>query len=740
MNNNEKKVKYFLRKTAYGLASMSAAFAVCSGIVHADTSSGISDSIPHKKQVNLGAVTLKNLISKYRGNDKAIAILLSRVDDFNRASQDTLPQLINSTEAEINNTLPQGRIIKQSIPVVRLKVERLGSGAIKAESINNIKAESINKIQGKSTNTIKAESINKIKVESINTIKAESINKIQAKPINTIKAESINTIKAESIHKIKPQSIKSTSATHVKVSDQELAKQSRRSQDIIKSLGFLSSDQKDILVKSISSSKDSQLILKFVTQATQLNNAESTKARHMAQNDVASIKNISLEVLEEYKEKIQRASTKSQVDELVAEAKKVVNSNKETLVNQANGKKQEIAKLENLSNDEMLRYNTAIDNVVKQYNEGKLNITDAMNALNSIKQAAQEVAQKNLQKQYAKKIERISLKGLALSKKAKEIYEKHKSILPTPGYYADSVGTYLNRFRDKRTFGNRSVWTGQSGLDEAKKMLDEVKKLLKELQDLTRGTKEDKKPDVKPEAKPNIQVPKQAPTEAAKPALSPEALTRLTTWYNQAKDLLKDDQVKDKYVDILAVQKAVDQAYDHVEEGKFITTDQANQLANKLRDALQSLELKDKKVAKPEAKPEVKPEAKPDVKPGVKPDVNPEVKPEAKPEIKPDVKPEARPEAKPEVKPDVKPEAKPEAKPEVKPDVKPEAKPEAKPATKKSVNTSGNLAVKKAIENKKYSKKLPSTGEAASPLLAIVSLIVMLSAGLITIVLKHKKN
>lgn len=71
--------------------------------------------------------------------------------------------------------------------------------------------------------------------------------------------------------------------------------------------------------------------------------------------------------------------------------------------------------------------------------------------------------------------------------------------------------------------------------------------------------------------------------------------------------------------------------------------------------------------------------------------------------------------------------------------VKPEVKPEAKPATKKSVNTSGNLAAKKAIENKKYSKKLPSTGEAASPLLAIVSLIVMLSAGLITIVLKHKK-
>ncbi|WP_340081120.1 YSIRK-type signal peptide-containing protein, partial [Streptococcus agalactiae] len=740
MNNNEKKVKYFLRKTAYGLASMSAAFAVCSGIVHADTSSGISDSIPHKKQVNLGAVTLKNLISKYRGNDKAIAILLSRVDDFNRASQDTLPQLINSTEAEINNTLPQGRIIKQSIPVVRLKVERLGSGAIKAESINNIKAESINKIQGKSTNTIKAESINKIKVESINTIKAESINKIQAKPINTIKAESINTIKAESIHKIKPQSIKSTSATHVKVSDQELAKQSRRSQDIIKSLGFLSSDQKDILVKSISSSKDSQLILKFVTQATQLNNAESTKAKHMAQNDVASIKNISLEVLEEYKEKIQRASTKSQVDELVAEAKKVVNSNKETLVNQANGKKQEIAKLENLSNDEMLRYNTAIDNIVKQYNEGKLNITDAMNALNSIKQAAQEVAQKNLQKQYAKKIERISLKGLALSKKAKEIYEKHKSILPTPGYYADSVGTYLNRFRDKRTFGNRSVWTGQSGLDEAKKMLDEVKKLLKELQDLTRGTKEDKKPDVKPEAKPeakpNIQVPKQAPTEAAKPALSPEALTRLTTWYNQAKDLLKDDQVKDKYVDILAVQKAVDQAYDHVEEGKFITTDQANQLANKLRDALQSLELKDKKVAKPEAKPDVKPDVKPEAKPEAKPNI--QVPKQAPTEAaKPALSPEALTrlttwynQAKDLLKDDQvkdkyvdilavqkavdqaydhveegkfittdqanqlanklrdalqslelkdKKVAKPEAKPDVKPDVKPEAKPEAKP-------------------------------------------------------------
>ncbi|KAA9116803.1 YSIRK-type signal peptide-containing protein [Streptococcus agalactiae] len=546
MNNNEKKVKYFLRKTAYGLASMSAAFAVCSGIVHADTSSGISASIPHKKQVNLGAVTLKNLISKYRGNDKAIAILLSRVNDFNRASQDTLPQLINSTEAEIRNILYQGQIGKQNKPSV---------------------------------------------------------------------------------------------TTHAKVSDQELGKQSRRSQDIIKSLGFLSSDQKDILVKSISSSKDSQLILKFVTQATQLNNAESTKAKQMAQNDVALIKNISPEVLEEYKEKIQRASTKSQVDEFVAEAKKVVNSNKETLVNQANGKKQEIAKLENLSNDEMLRYNTAIDNVVKQYNEGKLNITAAMNALNSIKQAAQEVAQKNLQKQYAKKIERISSKGLALSKKAKEIYEKHKSILPTPGYYADSVGTYLNRFRDKQTFGNRSVWTGQSGLDEAKKMLDEVKKLLKELQDLTRGTKEDKKPDVKPEAK-------------------------------------------------------------------------------------------------PEAKPDVKPEAKPDVKPEAKPDVKPEAKPDVKPEAKPDVKPEAKPDVKPEAKPDAKPEAKSEAKPEA----KLEAKPEAKPATKKSVNTSGNLAAKKAIENKKYSKKLPSTGEAASPLLAIVSLIVMLSAGLITIVLKHKKN
>ncbi len=96
------------------------------------------------------------------------------------------------------------------------------------------------------------------------------------------------------------------------------------------------------------------------------------------------------------------------------------------MVNQANGKKQEIAKLENLSNDEMLRYNTAIDNVVKQYNEGKLNITAAMNALNSIKQAAQEVAQKNLQKQYAKKIERISSKGLALSKRLKKFMKSIK--------------------------------------------------------------------------------------------------------------------------------------------------------------------------------------------------------------------------------------------------------------------------------------------------------------------------
>lgn len=42
MNNNEKKVKYFLRKTAYGLASMSAAFIVCSGIVNTPTVSADS--------------------------------------------------------------------------------------------------------------------------------------------------------------------------------------------------------------------------------------------------------------------------------------------------------------------------------------------------------------------------------------------------------------------------------------------------------------------------------------------------------------------------------------------------------------------------------------------------------------------------------------------------------------------------------------------------------------------------
>ncbi|MCC9896610.1 LPXTG cell wall anchor domain-containing protein, partial [Streptococcus agalactiae] len=255
---------------------------------------------------------------------------------------------------------------------------------------------------------------------------------------------------------------------------------------------------------------------------------------------------------------------------------------------------------------------------------------------------------------YSSKIDDISTTGLAIALEAKEIYEANKSILPHR--YKDSVGTYVNSFEERRSPGKFNIWNGQEGFNAAQKLLEDVKKLLLELQNLTKNNK------------PNIQVPKQAPTEAAKPVLSPEALTRLTTWYNQAKDLLKDDQVKDKYVDILAVQKAVDQAYDHVEEGKFITTDQANQLANKLRDALQSLELKDKKVAKPEAKPEVKPEVKPDVKP------------------------------------------------------------EAKPATKKSVNTSGNLAAKKAIENKKYSKKLPSTGEAASPLLAIVSLIVMLSA------------
>lgn len=44
MNNNEKKVKYFLRKTAYGLASMSAAFIVCSGIVNTPTVSADSNS------------------------------------------------------------------------------------------------------------------------------------------------------------------------------------------------------------------------------------------------------------------------------------------------------------------------------------------------------------------------------------------------------------------------------------------------------------------------------------------------------------------------------------------------------------------------------------------------------------------------------------------------------------------------------------------------------------------------
>ncbi|MCA5896832.1 MucBP domain-containing protein [Streptococcus agalactiae] len=483
------------------------------------------------------------------------------------------------------------------------------------------------------------------------------------------------------------------------------------------------------------------------------------------------------------------------------------------------------SEVDKLASDYSFRINTSND------------VNDVKRLLNEFYNA---VARKQLDTNsadYRSKIDNISTTGLAIALEAKEIYEANKSILPHR--YKDSVGTYVNSFEERRSPGKFNIWNGQEGFNAAQKLLEDVKKLLLELQNLTKNNK------------PNIQVPKQAPTEAAKPALSPEALTRLTTWYNQAKDLLKDDQVKDKYVDILSVQKAVDQAYDHVEEGKFITTDQANQLANKLRDALQSLELKDKKVAKPVAKgtydvkyvdtegkevaksrhfegeegaafvtsaKEVagyklvrtegavsnvftagaqvrtyvyekvaKPVAKGtyDVKyvdtEGKEVDksrhfegeegaafvtsakevagyklvrtegavsnvftagaqVRTYVYEKVKPEVKPDVKPEAKPEAKPEVKPDVKPEAKPEAKPEVKSDVKPEAKPEAKPATKKSVNTSGNLVAKKAIENKKYSKKLPSTGEAASPLLAIVSLIVMLSAGLITIVLKHKKN
>ncbi|HHS2892972.1 TPA: YSIRK-type signal peptide-containing protein, partial [Streptococcus agalactiae] len=234
------------------------------------------------------------------------------------------------------------------------------------------------------------------------------------------------------------------------------------------------------------------------------------------------------------------------------------------------------SEVDKLASDYSFRINTSND------------VNDVKRLLNEFYNA---VARKQLDTNsadYRSKIDNISTTGLAIALEAKEIYEANKSILPHR--YKDSVGTYVNSFEERRSPGKFNIWNGQEGFNAAQKLLEDVKKLLLELQNLTKNNK------------PNIQVPKQAPTEAAKPALSPEALTRLTTWYNQAKDLLKDDQVKDKYVDILSVQKAVDQAYDHVEEGKFITTDQANQLANKLRDALQSLELKDKKVAKPVAK------------------------------------------------------------------------------------------------------------------------------------------
>ncbi|HGD5319819.1 TPA: MucBP domain-containing protein, partial [Streptococcus agalactiae] len=65
MNNNEKKVKYFLRKSAYGLVSMSAAFIVCSGIVNTPTVSAESVGIDAKpiNRIEAKSVNTINAIS-----------------------------------------------------------------------------------------------------------------------------------------------------------------------------------------------------------------------------------------------------------------------------------------------------------------------------------------------------------------------------------------------------------------------------------------------------------------------------------------------------------------------------------------------------------------------------------------------------------------------------------------------------------------------------------------------------
>lgn len=80
--------------------------------------------------------------------------------------------------------------------------------------------------------------------------------------------------------------------------------------------------------------------------------------------------------------------------------------------------------------------------------------------------------------------------------------------------------------------------------------------------------------------------------------------TRLKLWYNHALDRINENTKKPTYKDISKLGKLVNEAYDYVVAGKKAkNADELKELADKLREAVQSLELIDEK---PEPKPPVK--------------------------------------------------------------------------------------------------------------------------------------
>ncbi|MCC9895173.1 YSIRK-type signal peptide-containing protein, partial [Streptococcus agalactiae] len=97
MNNNEKKVKYFLRKTAYGLASMSAAFIVCSGIVNTPTVS--ADSSNTLKVEKLGGI--KNVESVHTLKPVSIPQELEAAKNKARSEIISHPNILDPSVANL---------------------------------------------------------------------------------------------------------------------------------------------------------------------------------------------------------------------------------------------------------------------------------------------------------------------------------------------------------------------------------------------------------------------------------------------------------------------------------------------------------------------------------------------------------------------------------------------------------------------------------------------------------------